>query len=78
MPSSLSSEKHGVEILQSFIYQQLVNHKSIKMKKKSWIIFGVIFIIISVLYLMNKNTNQDGSESKPDVYMDEQYDQDND
>ena len=48
------------------------------MKKKSWIIFGVIFIIISVLYLMNKNTNQVGSESKPDVYMDEQYDQDND
>ena len=44
------------------------------MKKKSWIIFGVIFIIISALYLMNKNTNHDGSESKPDVYMDEHYD----
>ncbi len=78
MPSSLSSEKHGVDISQSLLYQWLINHKSIKMKKKSWIIFGVIFIIISALYLMNKNTNQDGSESKPDVYMDEHYDQDND
>jgi hypothetical protein len=27
---------------------------------------------------MNKNTKQDSSESKPDIYMDEQYDQDND
>ena len=48
------------------------------MKKTSWIIFGIIFIIISALYLVNKNTKQDSSESKPDVYMDEQYDQDND
>ena len=55
-----------------------VNHKSIKMKKKSWIIFGIIFIIISALYLVNKNTKQDSFESKPDIYMDEQYDQDND
>ena len=55
-----------------------VNHKSIKMKKKSWIIFGIIFIIFSALYLVNKSTKQDSSESKPDIYMDEQYDQDND
>ena len=55
-----------------------VSHKSIKMKKTSWIIFGIIFIIISALYLVNKNTKQDSSESKPDIYMDEQYDQDND
>ena len=48
------------------------------MKKTSWIIFGIIFIIISALYLMNKNTKQYSSESKPDIYMDEQYDQDND
>ena len=48
------------------------------MKKTSWIMFGIIFIIISVLYLMNKNTKQDSPESKPDIYMDEQYDQDND
>ena len=55
-----------------------INPHSIKMKKQSWIIFGIIFIIISALYLVNKNTKQDSSESKPDVYMDEQYDQDND
>ena len=48
------------------------------MKKTSWIIFGIIFIIISALYLVNKNTKQDSSDSKPDIYMDEQYDQDND
>ena len=48
------------------------------MKKTSWIIFGIIFIIILVLYLVNKNIKQDSSESKPDIYMDEQYDQDND
>jgi len=48
------------------------------MKKQSWIIFGIIFIIISTLYLVNKNTKQDSSESKPDFYMEEQYDQDND
>ena len=46
--------------------------------KKKWIIYGIIFIIISALYLVNKNTKQDRSESKPDVYIDEQYDQDND
>ena len=48
------------------------------MKKKSWFIFGIIFIIFSALYLVNKSTKQDSSESKPDIYMDEQYDQDND
>ena len=61
-----------------FLCLSTINRNSIKMKKQSWIIFGIIFIIISVLYLMNKNTKQDSSESKPDVYMDEQYDQDND
>ena len=48
------------------------------MKKKSWIIFGIIFIIISAIYLVNKNIKQEKSESKPDIYMEEQYDQDND
>ena len=48
------------------------------MKKKSWIIFVIIFIIISILYLLNKNAKQESYESKPDVYIDEQYDQDND
>ena len=61
-----------------FLCLSTINHNSIKMKKQSWIIFGIIFIIISTLYLVNKNTKQDSSESKPDVYMDEQYDQDND
>ncbi|MGY9008005.1 MAG: hypothetical protein ACKVI2_05130, partial [Candidatus Pelagibacterales bacterium] len=61
-----------------FLCLSTINHNSIKMKKQSWIIFGIIFIIISALYLVNKNTKQDSSESKPDVYMDEQYDQDND
>ena len=62
----------------NFLCLNTINHNSIKMKKQSWIIFGIIFIIISALYLVNKNTKQDSSESKPDVYMDEQYDQDND
>ena len=61
-----------------FLCLSTINHNLIKMKKQSWIIFGIIFIIISTLYLVNKNTKQDSSESKPDVYMDEQYDQDND
>ena len=61
-----------------FLCLSTINHNLIKMKKQSWIIFGIIFIIISALYLVNKNTKQDSSESKPDVYMDEQYDQDND
>ena len=48
------------------------------MKKTSWIIFGIIFIIISVIYLVNTNIKQEKSESKTGIYMDEQYDQDND
>ena len=48
------------------------------MKKKSWIIFGIIFIIISAIYLVNKNIKQENSESKEEIYLDEQYDQDND
>ena len=48
------------------------------MKKTSWIIFGVIFIIISAIYLVNTNIEQEKFESKTDIYMDEQYDQDND
>ena len=55
----------------------IINHKWIKIKK-SWIIFGIIFIIISAIYLVNKNIKQENSESKPDIYMEEQYDQDND
>ena len=46
--------------------------------KKKWIIYGIIFIIISVIYLVNKNIKNEDYESKPDIYMDEQYDQDND
>ena len=48
------------------------------MKKTSWIIFGIIFIIISAIYLVNTNIKQEKFESKTDIYMDEQYDQDND
>jgi preprotein translocase subunit SecG len=48
------------------------------MKKTSWIIFGIIFIIILAIYLVNTNIKHEKSESKTDIYMDEQYDQDND
>ena len=48
------------------------------MNKKSWIIFSIIFIIILALYLVNNNSKHEISESKPDIYMEEQYDQDND
>ena len=48
------------------------------MNKKSWIIFSIIFTIILAIYLVNNNTKQENSESKPDIYMEEQYDQDND
>jgi len=53
------------------------NQKSIKIKK-SWIIFVIIFIIILAIYLVNTNIKQGKSETKTDIYMDEQYEQDND
>jgi len=52
------------------------NQKSIKIKK-SWIIFVIIFIIILAIYLVNTNIKQGKSETKTDIYMDEQYEQDN-
>jgi len=55
----------------------IINQKSIKIKK-SWIIFVIIFIIILAIYLVNTNIKQGKSETKTDIYMDEQYEQDND
>ena len=34
-------------------------------------------MIISAIYIVNKNIKQENSKSKPDIYMEEQYDLDN-